>query len=145
MDFSPLNTEAFTVTFSRVSHIEGTRMPMDVFTDTYRFSFAWRTQCWVQFKLHLLFVSPLSITTPVVELTLLGFSLCSSSLPTFLHVASLFFFLSLSRSLSFTSIPPFPPLAHRGNRQEAHSLQERKQVLEDAHLLSSEEQEFYSY
>lgn len=39
MDFSPLNTEAFTVTFSRVSHIEGTRMPMDVFTDTYRFSF----------------------------------------------------------------------------------------------------------
>lgn len=29
-------------------------------------------------------------------------------------------------------------VALRGNREEAHSLQERKQVLEDAHLLSGQ-------
>ena len=54
-----------------------------------------------------------------------------------------------SLPLSF-SLPPFPLLAlfsstshlslffHRGDREEAHCLQERQQDLEDAHLLSGE-------
>lgn len=34
-----------------------------------------------------------------------------------------------------------PVWSHRGDREEADSLQERQQVLEDAHLLSGEEEE----
>lgn len=55
------------------------------------------------------------------------------------------FSVELSCSLSSISVcpersaSPFTFLSlsvHRGNREEAHSVQERKQVLEDAHLLS---------
>lgn len=34
-----------------------------------------------------------------------------------------------------------PVWSHRGDREEADSLQERQQVLEDAHLLPGEEEE----
>lgn len=37
--------------------------------------------------------------------------------------------------------PHLPVWSHRGDREEADSLQERQQVLEDAHLLSGEEGE----
>lgn len=39
------------------------------------------------------------------------------------------------------AVDHLPVWSHRGDREEADSLQERQQVLEDAHLLSGEEEE----
>lgn len=100
------------------------------------FSASSRTQCWIQFKLQLLLVSAVchyTSNSPTRDLVCIQMSLSPS-----VNCSLCFFTLPSLNSWSI-HISLNPLLSHRGNREEAHSLQERKQVLADAHLLSGDE------
>lgn len=98
---------------------------------TYRFHFCCKVHT-VEFNINYIFY--LYLNSPRRESLCVHCSfLCLSQ-----YIVTCLFSYFHSLSLLFTSNQPLF-LSRRGNREEAHSLQERKQVLEDAHLLSGEE------